>query len=225
MADSSSYHYVYKIWTDILGENDATVQAVGEVFTSYSEDHRHYHTVDHISSMLRALELSDYMVGQFDLQKRMDLDIVNLAAIFHDVVLDPKAPKGQNEYQSAEYATRVLTECGYDRARTGQVGDLIACTIEHRGRSAEEMHLIDADLDVLSDGAKLYEIYCAQIRREYGFLTDEQWRKGRTEWIERMLERTFIYHLDANDVLEHTAQNNLRHELRALKDGRVPSAT
>jgi len=62
---------------------------------AYSQHHRHYHTLSHIQSMLDQLQTIDM---DFNSQQ---LQILQLAICFHDIVYDIPSESGYNESFSA----------------------------------------------------------------------------------------------------------------------------
>lgn len=63
--------------------------------TAYSKSHRHYHTLTHVQSMLKQLQMIDNNFSSEQLQ------ILRLAIWFHDVVYDIPSESGYNECFSA----------------------------------------------------------------------------------------------------------------------------
>jgi predicted metal-dependent HD superfamily phosphohydrolase len=65
---------------------------------SYNQPQRHYHTLNHIHSMITELHTIE---RRLELSSR-ELQILHLAIWFHDVVYDPRTNRpGCNEIQSA----------------------------------------------------------------------------------------------------------------------------
>ena len=73
------------VWRELARRQACTgpaVQAVlDELVRAYSEPHRHYHTIEHVASLLRLLDEHGRGVN--------DRNAVALAILFHDVVYDP----------------------------------------------------------------------------------------------------------------------------------------
>lgn len=75
-----------------------------------------------------------------------DLEIITLAALFHDIGWEPERPHAE---VSAEIAVEYLVEQGYDESRIGRIGDII---MRHCDKDTEEelslecRVVMDADL-------------------------------------------------------------------------------
>lgn len=63
--------------------------------TAYSQSHRNYHTLTHVQSMLKQMQTIDNDLSSEQLQ------ILQLATWFHDVVYDIPSESGYNECFSA----------------------------------------------------------------------------------------------------------------------------
>jgi len=64
----------------------------------------------------------------------------------------------------------------------------------------------DADLAILGSGGEAYARYCAAVREEFGWLTADEWRAGRSAVLARLLDRPRLY---------ATARGRARWERRA----------
>ena len=83
--------------------------------------------------------------------------------------------------------------------------------------------LLDADLAILGAAPQRYARYAADIRREYAWVRDAEYRAGRAAVLEQFLARPRIYHAQMMyDEGEQRARENLRAELAALRSGGEP---
>ena len=164
----------------------------------YAEPHRRYHTVAHLRAVLGHLfvDLADDPVG------------VSLAAWYHDAVYDPRAATGVNEAASAELAVGELARLGAPGATQAAVARLIELTVDHRAAPDDRDGAVvcDADLAILGSGGEAYARYCAAVREEFGWLTADEWRAGRSAVLARLLARPRLY---------ATARGRARWERRA----------
>ena len=79
--------------------------------------------------------------------------------------------------------------------------------------------LQDIDLSILGADAKLYDLYEGWIRREYDFVPEEAFRKGRSAVLESFLDQGVIYHTAGlREKLELPARENLSRALENLRD-------
>jgi predicted metal-dependent HD superfamily phosphohydrolase len=175
----------------------------------YAEPHRRYHTVAHLEAVTEALFL--------DLAA--DPVSVQLAAFFHDAVYDPRAPRGGNERASVALAEADLRSLGAPRTSTEAVARLIMTTIDHRieADDADAAVLADADLSILGSPAVMYDAYARAVREEFGWLTVDEWRMGRSAVLRSLLDRRVVYATArGRQRWEAGARANLEAELAGL---------
>jgi predicted metal-dependent HD superfamily phosphohydrolase len=175
----------------------------------YSAPARHYHNLGHLADMLRIVD------GLRDLAQ--DLAAVLFAVWFHDAVYDSRAK--DNEEQSASLAVDVLRGFGVPDDTVVRTADLILLTKTHLA-AAHDMDaqiLLDADLAILGADPVRYAAYAAAIRREYGWVPEEEYRVGRARVLRKFLERPRLYFTERMfKALETQARANLQAEIAAL---------
>jgi predicted metal-dependent HD superfamily phosphohydrolase len=77
--------------------------------------------------------------------------------------------------------------------------------------------LLDADLAILGAPEERYRRYAADVRKEYAFVPDAEYRKGRAAVLDGFLGRPRIYHHRLTfEEYEGPARANLRAELTRL---------
>ncbi len=193
-------------------EPSAIYSAFDDLVARHSEPHRHYHTLEHIAEMLRLIpRLSP---------PEADVRALQFAVWFHDAVYDPKA--GDNEIRSVDLAADVLNRLGVPTGTVALVAELIRST-DHRVGSTEDGRvafaiLHDADLAILGAAAERYDRYAADIRREYAWVPEDDYRIGRSRVLRKFLDRPrlFLTHL-LFDEGEAPARENLGREAASLK--------
>jgi predicted metal-dependent HD superfamily phosphohydrolase len=195
-----------------LGCFDANL--TGEVFdrlcASYSELHRAYHTLEHLTQLFAQLE-------RHGAGAKEPLRLA-FSVWYHDVVYDPRA--NDNEEGSAARADNELKQLGAEDGFTARVARLILATKSHAkgGADADDDRLLDADYSILGVEGAAYKIYAAQIRREYAHLTDEQWRQGRGAFLNAAITQPRIF---LTEIFETAygpqARANMAAELAALE--------
>jgi predicted metal-dependent HD superfamily phosphohydrolase len=166
--------------------------------------------------MIYRLNYLDHFFPKLNLE---DMNQLIMAAIFHDVIYDPRAI--DNEEQSADYARSALERLGIDQTFISKVEAYVLCTKTHQIDPSlpYSAAMIDADLAVLSADASEYEEYAKAIRIEYGFVSDEDFRVGRTKVLQSFLGRNSIYHVaDYRDEFEAKARENIAREIASLND-------
>jgi len=198
-------------WSEAAGRWGApagVVTAAGrQLEARYAEPHRRYHTLPHVVAVLDALplDLSDHP------------DEVILAAWYHDAVYDPTAPAGRNEDASAALAGDQLATLGAPPAVTARVARLVRSTATHLADDADSAALNDADLSILGAPVAVYRDYVAAVRDEYGWLSDAEWRAGRSAVLEGLLGRERVFATGrGRDRWEAAARRNLAAEWAAL---------
>jgi predicted metal-dependent HD superfamily phosphohydrolase len=192
------------------GAPEEDVSRLGSALVGrYAEPHRRYHTVAHLEAVVEVLFL-DLAADPVNVQ---------LAAFFHDAVYDPRAPRGANEGASAVLAASDLRSLRAPGPSTEAVGRLIMTTIDHRvdGGDADAAVLADADLSILGSPAVAYDAYARAVREEFGWLTGDEWRVGRSAVLRSLLDRPVIYATDrGRQRWETGARANLEAELAGL---------
>ena len=186
----------------------------GEVYAGldrrYREPGRFYHAWDHVADCLAGLDTAPGLCDR--------PEAVELALWFHDAVYDPRA--GDNEARSAE----LLREAA---GRLGLAADLAAASA---GLVLATAHLADVipsdrdaaairdiDLAILGAPPERFGAYETAVRREYGFLSESEWRAGRSRVLRAFLDRPRIYlTADFHARLERQARANLEDSLRRL---------
>jgi predicted metal-dependent HD superfamily phosphohydrolase len=184
----------------------------GILVPRYTETHRHYHTLDHINFMMNELNAIQNEEIPFPMDVH-DWLTLELAIWFHDVIYDGKGGKGgiSDEEASAVVAITALSAIGIDPTIINNVARLIRATESHTispafiGSSSPEAmtremefielaHLLfDLDFAALGTTWDVYRTNNINIRKEYHWLTDEQWAAGRIPWLTEMSEREKIF--------------------------------
>lgn len=180
----------------------------------WSEDHRHYHDLTHLMSVLKTI---DYLERQGEPMGPFPR-AVKLAGWFHDAVYraDPILPPGQDEEDSARLAERVLPELGVPGPEILETARLIRLTFTHDPHDDDYggKVLCDADLEVLSRNSGAYQRYRDGIRKDFIKVSDETFERGREKFLRGMLARNPIFNTDtARRRWEPSARRNLMAEL------------
>ncbi len=179
-----------------------------EVEKNYTKSSRHYHTLDHLTSMLAELAVHK---EKFD-----NWDTIVFAITYHDVVYD--CWKGDNEARSADFAIKRLADVSLPAHLIARCGQLILATKHHLASDPQTDLFTDADLSILGAAPETYQVYSQQIRREYAIYPDVIYFRGRKKVLTHFLEMPRIYKTDAySDKYELAAQVNLQAELSQLK--------
>ncbi|MFE0528055.1 metal-dependent phosphohydrolase [Micromonospora parva] len=193
------------------GPDPDTTRAGEMVIARWREPHRHYHTLAHLTAVL------DVVDQHADLAERVD--VVRLAAWFHDVVYDPRAAGDANERDSATLAGSVLAGLGVPTSTVAEVRRLVLLTAGHSVTPDDRdgALLCDADLAVLAAPPARYERYAAAIRREYAHVPEPAFRAGRAAVLTGLLALPALFRLPPlASRWEEPARANVRRELATL---------
>lgn len=178
-----------------------------ELTDHYREAHRYYHNLDHIESLLQLY---------FQYEKELSQpDVVLFSIYYHDVVYTPG--KEDNEYQSALIAQKALLQLGVPGATIKVVQGFIEATSNHTlplDAEGDLRFFIDFDLSILAAQSELYEAYVHNIRKEYNFLSTEQFALGRSAFLQKMLQKEHIFYTGDFQVGEEAARKNMQWELQ-----------
>lgn len=197
----------------------ATVRAVGrDLLARWSEPHRRYHTRQHLTEMLSAL---DTLGATARLDDRA-LSVARLAAWLHDAVYDVQAAPGNSERASAALACKLLASLGISDPDVQLVDGLILLTIDHGtglpGALADVF--TDADLAILAAAPDRFDEYCEQVRAEYAHVPETSYNRARSAILAALVDRPEVYRTEfARAEWTPAARSNVRRELHRLGTG------
>src|SRR5215475_14793611 len=178
----------------------------------YSAEDRAYHNLSHIQSLI---SLSESL-----LDKIQNREALYFAVWFHDVIYDPK--RSDNEEKSAEFAAEALASLGVPEQTIAIVQEMVLATKHHRGAdlSWDMMAFLDLDTSILGAPGEIYKEYSRAIRKEYSWVPDFLYRKGRMKVLNDFLDRESIYQTEEiRAKYETRARHNIAEEIKALSDG------
>lgn len=147
----------------------------------YRQKGRYYHDLNHIDDCLNkadALGLNPHCV---------------LALFYHDAVYTPG--NKDNEQQSADLFEMDAAELGCAKDDTEFVSNLILATKYTKSPANEaEALVMDIDMSGLAANWETFKTNDANIRKEYGKYTDEEWKAGRTAFLKGLLAKPQIFY-------------------------------
>ncbi|MFE5946666.1 hypothetical protein [Streptomyces sp. NPDC056480] len=184
------------------------------LLTRWAEPQRRYHTVDHLRAVLARIDELTDQGGEGG-----ELELVRLAAWFHDAVYRPD--RSENEERSAVLAEKALAEAGLTPHEVAEVARLVRLTVTHDPAPGDlnGETLCDADLAILATGPDTYRGYTAAVREEYGFVPDDAFRAGRAAVLRQLLGLPRLFRTPYGAaVWEEKARENLERELAELTD-------
>jgi len=174
-------------WEQLMAkfDLDSLCNTHSALINSYSEEHRAYHTLDHIDACFRHL---DTVAEQAEHPHEIEL-----ALWFHDVVYEPFS--GSNEEDSAAMAKQFLTENNIDVACVDRIYDLIILTKDHRSPATVDAKImLDVDLSILGSSPVIYAQFEKDVRQEYQQVPWSTFREKRKEILQSFLDRPRLYH-------------------------------
>ncbi|MFE9610332.1 hypothetical protein [Streptomyces sp. NPDC006012] len=182
-----------------------------DLLARWQEPQRRYHTLAHLTAVLDHVDvLAEHAV---------DIDVVRLAAWFHDAVYRPD--HSENEERSARLAERALPEAGVPAEGTAEVARLVRLTVTHdpAANDPDGQVLCDADLAILAAPPAKYAAYTAAVREEYHFVPNDAFRPGRAAILRQLLELPRLFRTPYGQrTWEATARYNLTAELQLLTE-------
>jgi predicted metal-dependent HD superfamily phosphohydrolase len=180
----------------------------------YSTPDRAYHNLEHLAEMFDVIEsLSPVIV---------DPDAVHFAVWFHDAVYDTRAK--DNEERSAQLVGELLAPLAVPRSMIDRVAGFVRATAHvastERPHDPDSAALLDADLSILGSTPERYSRYVRDIRLEYHWVPEADYRRGRAAVLQAFLDRPGIFHhAPTHEVGEGPARRNLKWELGSLRPG------
>ncbi|MFN8577709.1 MAG: hypothetical protein U0354_12705 [Candidatus Sericytochromatia bacterium] len=181
-----------------------------KIYRNYSKTNRFYHNINHIKELLSILTSFE--------DKLKNKESVKFAIWFHDVIY--KAWRKDNEDRSSKFAFDSLTKMNVDEETINKTCNLIILTKGHRTNSNDfdTKIFLDTDLSILGTDIETYNIYSENIRKEYFFVPENLYKKGRISVLEKFLSMERIYKTDEMyNLYEVKAKTNINRELEKLK--------
>ena len=178
-----------------------------KIRTMYTEPVRFYHTDQHVTECLKALDQHTSLAAR--------PAEVEVAIWFHDAIYDSRKP--DNEEQSAALAARTLSSLAVAAGPVARIEAMILATKSHLADDQDTALLLDIDLGILGQPADVFARYDDAIRKEYSWVPDEQYRTGRASVLQSFLDRSRIYVTDEfRQLYEDQARRNLASQLERL---------
>jgi predicted metal-dependent HD superfamily phosphohydrolase len=178
-----------------------TPQGVFEALVSrYGEPARAYHTLQHIGEGIGHLKTV-----------RTAPPEVAIAWWFHDAIYDPR--RKDNEERSAAWAGAVL-DAGPLKAKVENL--ILATKLGAAAGEASARLIVDIDLAVLAAPEPRFSEAAAQIRLEYAFLAEDDYKALRLNVLRSFTGRAYIYTTPEFRNLETRARKNLERSINAL---------
>ena len=169
----------------------------------HSTPPRAYHNLKHVWDCLEQLDTAPPLSDT-------ERDCIEMAIWWHDSVYDSRSD--DNEAKSAEQFTQFATTAGVKLEMISEVKRLIICT-QHKvpANDPSRMILQDIDLSILGREQDVFDTYEKQIREEYDWVSECDYRKGRSEFLRGLEKRPSIFLTKPfQDRYERQARLNLK---------------
>jgi predicted metal-dependent HD superfamily phosphohydrolase len=201
-----------RTWARLHGHDPAAIYRVLARF--YGQPHRHYHTLAHVEDCLR--EADAFQAAEPAFLSAEMWHAVELALWFHDVIHQPRAD--DNEERSADIFDAIASAAMVPPPFIAAVRRLILATkIDTPSPTAEEQVIIDCDLASLGYAPAVFARSGVAIRKEYGFVPDEDFTESRRATLLRLSQRPGIFRTEfMRQRYEQQACANLTAALTSL---------
>jgi len=192
-----------------IGAKGSGEDAYEELISLYGESHRAYHNFVHVVHLLREF---DEILGLIENPNQ-----VEVALWYHDAIYDTRAE--DNEEKSAELVERRLAKSGISKEFIDEVKKMILAT--KHGKTPQDKdtkYLIDIDLSILGKPIKEFDEYERDIRFEYAWVPENQFKERRRAILQEFLGRDSIYLTNFfKQRYENQARCNLERSITQLK--------
>jgi predicted metal-dependent HD superfamily phosphohydrolase len=200
-------------WFYDVGKTVESGERFAGLVSRYGEAHRHYHATSHVVSVLA--HLPAVLEAEGIAPDSRVARSLRLALWYHDAIYDLHSTT--NEADSAVLAERELRSLGLEYALCTDVSRLVMATKHPSSpQSIDEATVIDVDLGILAASTENYDRYVDQVRLEYAYVSDEDWRVGRSKVLQSFLDSDALFHTSTGKQWETTARENIRRELETL---------
>ena len=179
-----------------------------EIEQNYSNKKRHYHTLQHLNSLLEQLTEAKKEIQNWD--------AILFTLYYHDIVYNTL--KSDNEEKSAALAKTRMTQIAVSTQTIELCYNQILATKSHQTSSnSDTNYFTDADLAVLGKSWETYATYYKNVRKEYAIYPDFLYNRGRKKVIKHFLAMDRIFKTDFFYYkFETQAKQNLNQELNLL---------
>lgn len=207
--------YVKERWeqlTSFSRKKELKDQLWDEIVYLYSGQHRHYHNLTHVAYL--------YSLCDKYVDRMTNKAVIGFAIMYHDIVYDTY--RKDNEEQSAEIAEKHLRQLAVNDNLISNVKQFILATKDHKvpadAKLKEDLALfLDFDMAILAAEPELYNLYSQKIRKEYGNYSDDIYKEGRKQALQKVLEADKIFvSSDFQKSMEEPARRNINNEVSLL---------
>ncbi len=195
-----------RMWEDLRAVGDSTF-VYDELVHAYGSLNRRYHTLEHVGRVLCELDVA----GPCE-----DRPAVEMALWFHDVVYD--ARKKDNEVASALWLEKSGFQAKIPATRVARAAAHVRATAHglNGNDDPDTAVVLDCDLAILAAPKAMFDRYDQQIREEYAWVPEADYRRERSRIFNAFLARRRIFRSPAFADYEGPAKRNITRALRRL---------
>jgi len=201
--------WLEKRWTKLMsvfpaGNKDVQQVRFQQLIDSYNGSDRHYHNLDHLINCLELL----------DNYKRYSNhpEMIEYALWYHD-----KWEGREDAIKLAQDAATCLLDINEDNKE--YIRQLIQITdhVTDTQNNIDFQIIKDIDLAILGFPEDKYLKYTQDVRKEYSHVSDELFKHGRTDILNKFLAMSQIYQTDLiKERFEYQARKNIKAEIKRL---------
>lgn len=179
-----------------------------EIEKNYSNKKRHYHTLQHLDSLLRELTEVKENIQHWE--------TILFTLYYHDIVYNPL--KSNNEEKSAELAEKRMNQLALPNEQIQNCKEQLVATKTHTpSNNSDTNYFTDADLSILGQPWETYQLYFKNVRKEYSIFPDFLYNPGRKKALNHFLSMERIFKTDYfYERYEKQAKQNLQKEIERL---------
>ncbi len=197
-----------KLWKDIGGIGNP-ISEYEKLSQLYNFPQRYYHNLNHIKNCLTEFDSAKTLIP--------NPNLVEFALWYHDAIYSPQA--NDDEERSAQLVYNICLNKKFSKEFAKDARELVLVTKHNfipKGLDAKFM--VDIDLSILGKPSLEFEDYEKKIRKEYFWVTENEFRQGRRTILQKFLKRESIYLTDFfKDKYEILARSNLERSIENLK--------
>lgn len=197
-----------KLLTNYTDNDSLTNELWTEIDKNYSSKKRHYHTLQHLDSLLTQLtDVKDEI---------QNWNTILFTLYYHDIVYN--SLKSDNEEKSAELAEKRMKQISVSIDTIELCKNQILATKSHiKSTDSDTNYFTDADLSVLGQNWETYSLYYKNVRKEYSIYPDFVYNPGRKKILIHFLSMDRIFKTDFfHNKFEIQAKQNLQKEIELL---------
>lgn len=209
--NSEFMRYRFRSWFDRVGARGDWRDIYREIEDAYRTPPRYYHNFHrHIAFCIRELNTVPEEIAE-------NINKVEFALYVHDGILD--FARSDNEPRSVLFSNDLCAKMGLPTPFTERVGRHILATGHSDIPDDPDSRLVvDIDLVILGQDEATFKEYERAIRKEYGFVSEDAFRKGRAAVLRHFLERPSIFLTEYFGMrYEEQARKNLIDSIECLQ--------